>query len=138
VPNRFVAGHDVPVAWQPAGAASTTLDVKEHSVDLSVLLHDVTNNRHGGERARIAGPLDAQGTVQASLDLDQVPWNTPIPNVQPGVLGVIGFGVSATAAIQVPSIVEKFHSASAIEKEVNWSFDIKMSSIAGVVLYPAF
>lgn len=137
MPDRFIAGHSIPVAWQPVGAASTTLDVKEHSVDLSVLLHDVTNSRHVGVRARLAGPLDAQGTVQASLDLDQVPWNAPTPNILPGVSGVIAFGVTAAAGIQVPTVVEKLHNASAIEKEVNWSFDVKMNSIAGAVVYPA-
>ena len=133
--NNFVPGHFAPVAWQANGGTAFTLQIREHSVDLTVLLHDVTHTGTSGVRARIAGPLDCQGNVQATLDLDAPPWG-PVA-LLPGYRGICAFGVSPTRSLQLPVSVEKLRLQSSTEKEVNYSFDVKMNALAGVIVYPA-
>jgi hypothetical protein len=132
---NYQSGAFVPVAWQPTGGNLATLDIKEHTLDLSVLLVDVTSVSHQAVRARIAGPLDIAGTCQLALDLDAPPWANP-PLVIPGLRGIAGFGINPTKQMQVPVSIEKLHLASAIEKEVQWSVDMKGNRIAGLVVYP--
>ncbi len=136
--QNFVPGHFAPVVFANAAAAGgvgVQLDIKDHTVDLTVLLHDVTNTGTGGVRARIAGPLDAQGTVNADLDLDSPPYGAAA--IFPGVRGLCLFGFSLSRALQIPVRVEKLHFAAAVDKEVMYSFDVKMDANAGVVVYPA-
>jgi hypothetical protein len=133
----FQAGHLIPVSWQRQGGALAALNVKEHSLDLSVLLHDVTGVKALGVRARIAGPLDAQGRVVCDMDLDEAPFTDAV-GITPGVRGIAVFGVSATrGGIQVPLICEKLHQACGTDKELMWDADWKMNSLAGDVVYPA-
>lgn len=134
--NNYVPGHLTPVQWQATGGALATLSIKSHNLDISVLLHDVTSTRHAGVRARLAGPLDAAGTVNNALDLDVPPYLTP-PTILPGVGGVAAWGLSSTRAIQLPLICEKLGFTSAIEQEVQWNADWKMDARQGVVIYPA-
>lgn len=134
--NNFSPGHFAAVAWQADGAAAATvLQIKDHNVELSVLLHDVTHTGTNGVRARLAGPLDAQGTVNAGLDLDVPPYGAV--SLLPGVKGVCGFGLNATRLIQVPVSVEKLKFISAVDKDVMYGFDVKMNALAGVLVYPA-
>lgn len=134
--NDFRPGHYAPVIWQATGGTASVLQIRDHTVDLSVMLHDVTHTGTDGVRARIAGPLDAAGTVNASLDLDLPPFQGPI-SLQPGFQGICAFGFTPAKFLQVPTRVEKLHFASAVDKEVTYSFDVKMDAFAGVVVYPS-
>lgn len=133
--DNFQPGHLCPVRFKPDGGNDATLNVKSHNLDLTALLHDVTGTRHAGVRARIGGPADAQGTVQADFDLDEAPYHDP-PSIRPTVRGLMFFHISPTKAIQVPVIVERLHFESAVESQVKYSFDVKMNALAGALVYP--
>lgn len=132
---NYQPGHFAPVQWQRVGGQLALLNIKSHSIDLSVLLHDVTSTGSGGGRARIAGPLDAAGTVNLDLDMDQPPYADP-PLILSGVRGVAGFGFTLVRQLQVPMIVEKLHFAAEVDREVMWSTDMKFNQLAGVLIYP--
>lgn len=134
--NNFVPGHFAPIAWQASGAAaSTTLQIRDHNVELETLLHDVTHTGTSGVRARIAGPLDAQGSVNATLDLDAPPYGAV--SLFPGTKGICAFGFTTTRSLQLPVRVAKLKFMTAVDKEVAYGFDVKMDALAGVVVYPA-
>ena len=133
----FQPGWLVPVSWQSAGqAAAGQLNVKDHNLEISVLLHDVTGVKSQGFRARISGPQDMSGRVVCDLDLDEVPWQAPLL-VLPGFGGVFGYGISRNQAIQVPMICEKLHFAGGTDKEMMWDADWKANSLMGLMVYPA-
>lgn len=135
--GSFVPGHTVPVAWRAQGNnALFTLNIKEHSLELSVLLHDVTGVKSQGVRARIAGPTDVSGRVVLDLDMDEAPITAAV-GVQPGTRGVALWGLDATRGIQVPLIVEKLHFSGSTDKEMMWDSDMKCNSLAGSIVYPA-
>lgn len=135
--GNFQAGHLIPVFWEASGnAAAIALNIKEHSLDLSVMLHDVTGVKALGVRARLAGPFDAAGRVVCDVDLDEFPFNNNI-NVFPGRSGLALFGVSPTHSIQVPLICEKVHFAGGTDKELMWDADWKCNSLAGLFVFPA-
>lgn len=136
--GSFVAGHLVPVSWNYSLTAKppAELNVKETSLDLSVLLHDVTGVKANGVRARIAGPFDVAGRVVCDLDLDEVPWDDAV-NVFPGFKGIMKYGVSPHHRIELPLICEKLHTAGATDREVSWDADWKCNSLAGTVVFPA-
>ena len=135
--NNFVPGHFAPILWRAAGTpADVQLNIKDHNVELSVLLHDVTHTGTAGIRARIAGPLDAAGSVNASLDLDAPPYMTTI-SLFPGTQGLCLFSFTLTRALQIPVRVEKLKFQVAVDKEVMYGFDVKMDALAGVIVYPA-
>ena len=132
---NYQAGVFVPAQWQPQGGNTSVLNIYEHTLDLSILLIDVTSSGSGGTRARIGGPVDAAGTINTSFDLDQAPWS-PELSISPGIRGIASFGVSPTRFIQVPSRVEKLHLASARDREVQQSFDVKCDALTGLIVYP--
>lgn len=134
--GNFQAGHLVPVTWQATGLAVAALNIKEHSLDLTVMLHDVTGVKAAGARARIAGPFDAAGRVVCDVDLDEAPFATAV-GVFPGFKGIAVFGVSPTLGIQVPLICEKLHFAGSTDKEMMWDADFKGNSLAGLYVFPA-
>lgn len=133
---NFSPGHFAPVAWQRTGGVAGTLNIKQHDLKISVLLHDVTGTASLGVRGRLAGPTDVAGQVMCDLDLDVPPYIDP-PLMLPGISGVAAFGMSASRAIQVPVIIEQLHFASAIDQEVKWDTDMKANSRAGLIVYPA-
>jgi hypothetical protein len=136
---NFVGGHFSTAIWTPNGGAQAVLNIKDHTLDISVMLHDVTCAATAGVRARVVGPLDAAGTINADLDLDAEPWS-PAVNLFAGLRGIVGFGYTegATARIiQVPSSIEKLHHQGSMEKELTYSFDTKMNALAGLLVYPA-
>ena len=135
--DNFIAGHPVPFSWAPLNGETSLLNIKEHSLDISVMLHDVTGNRAGGVRARLAGPLDIQGRIVASMDLDAVPFQAP-PLLIPGCRGIAVWGVSTTRGIQTPLILEKYHQGTGTDKELAWDCDWKADSRSGLVVYPSF
>jgi hypothetical protein len=135
--GNFVAGHLVPIGWTASGnSASAALNVKEHSLDISVLLHDVTGVKANGVRARIAGPTDIAGRLVCDLDLDEAPFTATV-GVIAGYRGIATWGVSASASIQLPLICEKVHFAGSTDKELMWDADYKCNSLVGSVVYPA-
>ena len=134
--GRFVSGHLVPVSWTPTGGVGSFLNIKEHNLDISALLHDVTGWKAGGVRARIAGPIDIAGRVVCDMDLDEPPFLAP-PLLLPGVKGITVFGVSTTVGIQCPLILEKYHQTGGTDKELMWDADWKANSLAGYLVYPA-
>lgn len=119
-------------------AASVALGVKDQDLDLSSLLIDVTTTLSGGGRARLAALLDASATITAEYDADQSPY-LAIPNIVPGAGGLLVFAITAgaTRGIQVPMRIEKVHWSSGTEKGVMYSFDAKMDSRVGLIVYPA-
>lgn len=131
----FSPGHFAPVQWQRTGGVLSTLNIKQHDLKISVLLHDVTGTAALGVRMRLAGPTDVQGQVTCDFDLDLPPYLDP-PLILPGISGVAAFGLSSNRAIQVPLIVEQLHFASAIDSEVKWDTDMKCNSRAGFIVYP--
>ncbi|HEX5272706.1 MAG TPA: hypothetical protein VFW33_19550 [Gemmataceae bacterium] len=133
---NFSPGHFAPVAWQRTGGVLGVLNIKQHDLKISVLLHDVTSTGSLGVRARLAGPTDVAGQVTCDLDLDAPPYLDP-PLMLPGISGVAAFGMSIARSIQVPLIVEQLHFASAIDSEVKWDTDMKCNSRAGLIVYPA-
>lgn len=148
--GNFQPGHFVPVQWQRAGGVLATLNVKQHDLTLSVLLHDVTGVKANGIRARLAGPIDAEGRVNCDMDLDEPPYLDP-PLLQMGVSGVGAFGVGVGPIplsgftplapgfrfIQVPLIIEQLHFSSATDQEVKWDTSMKMNSRAGFLVFPS-
>lgn len=137
--NNFVPGHlSGGVVWSPTGlGVNPALNIKSHSLDISVMLHDVTHTASGGIRARLAGVTDLAGDVEADFDLDAPPYSTLI-DIFPGLSGIMLFGLSALKAIQVPVIVEKKRYQMTIDSEVKYSFSVKANSRAGFFVYPAF
>lgn len=148
--QNFLPSHFAPAGWglvsqtgYPASPLGTPviLNVKGHTLDLSVMLFDVTHTGTGGVRARIAGPLDAKGVVEADLDLDLTPWN-PSLQIKPGLRGIALFAYAILPGgvldmMQVPVIVEKLHTATQIDAEVKWNMDVSMDALAGLLIYPA-
>jgi len=132
---NFQRGDYVPVGWNPQGGAGVVLNIKSHSLDISVLLFDTTNTGSGGFRSRLAGVGDAAGTVNADYDLDLSPYRAAL--ITAGISGIANFYLSPTNFIQVPTIIEKVHYESAVESEVKYSFDVKGNSRAGLFVYPA-
>lgn len=45
--NSFIDGSTVMFDHTPTNGARVTLGIKSHNVDLTSLVHDVTNNKHG-------------------------------------------------------------------------------------------
>lgn len=133
--NNFSPGQFVPAAWAPRGANFFILQIKESTLDESCLLFDVTHSGTGGIRARIAGPIDYAGTVNADLDLDLTPY-APL-SLHAGNNGVIGFYFNATRFAQIPARIEKVHYQSATDSEVKYSFDAKADALSGLVVFPA-
>jgi hypothetical protein len=138
---EFVAGHLVPVGFQKTGGTLLTLNIKSHSLDLTCLLHDVTGYKALGVRARIAGPLDADGRIVLDLDLLE-PWyaqDGAVPRIVPSYSGIMAFGVNAagTKTIQIPMICERLHHAGEVDREIIWDATWKMNSLAGAIVYPA-
>lgn len=136
--HEFQAGHLVPVSWQATGGQVFSLNIKEHSLDISVLLHDVTGVKAAGLRARIAGPTDIQGRVVLDWDLEESPFSEP-GLILAGTMGVAVFGVDTAGrhGIQCPLICEKYHQGGATDRELMWDCDWKCSSLAGSLVYPA-
>lgn len=137
--NNFHGGENQPVQFAVTGGANALLNVTGHSLDIMRILFDVTNTSHGGDTARISGKRDASGTVNADFDADLPPYLNP-PNIIEGVLGIMLFFYSPLVLgrpIQVPVIVEKIHYQSAVDAKTIYSFDVKMSKIAGALVYPA-
>lgn len=135
----FQAGHNCPVRFQVSGQAVATLAVTAHSLDISVLLYNVTNTSHGGDTARIAGLRDAAGSIQADFDADLPPYLNP-PFIQEGVSGIFLFfysAVSLNRPIQVPMIIEKVHYSMQVGSQTKYSFDVKMNKLAGLLVYPS-
>lgn len=137
--NNFQRGDLSPVSWAPQNLGFTALlNVKESTVDVMVILFDVSHTGLGGDTGRIRGKRDASGTVHASIDLDAPPWgNTVVLNEgQPGIM--LQF-VGPTKAIQLPMCVERLHFQGAnMQKECDYSFDAKMNKLAGFLVYPTF
>ena len=136
---NFAGGHFATAGWTPAGGTQVILNVKDHTLDISVMLHDVTCAQTGGVRARVSGPLEAAGSVHADLDLDIEPW-MPAVNLFPGLRGIVGFGYTGgltARVIQIPTSVEKVNYQASMEKELMWGWDAKMNALAGLVVYPA-
>lgn len=133
--HRYSRGDYCPASVTPTGGATTVLNIKNHSFDLMATLFDVTGTGSGGGTARIGGKLDFNGTINAALDLDALPW-LAIPNILPLTRGITAFYVSPIAFIQVPTIVEKFHGQSAVDSEVQYSFDVKMDAHSGLLIFP--
>ncbi len=138
--GNFQAGCFVPVNWKAAGANPLpdyfNLNIKEHSLTLQHLLHDVTGVKANGVRARIAGPQDIEGRVVLDLDLDELPFSNSVQVVS-GRSGLMQFGVSPVYTIQVPVICEKVHFAGGTDKELMWDGDFKANSLAGAIVFPS-
>jgi hypothetical protein len=117
------------------GGGVVVLGIKGQSGDIEQLLFDVTNNKHGGGTARIAGKQDIKATLHASLDLDEQPWAAPF-NLATGISGVGLFGINPTKGFSIPFIVGKVHWEQAVDKEISWSIDVSYNVIAGVFTYP--
>lgn len=136
--GNFQPGHLVPVSWQVSAAgAPYELNVKETSLDMSVMLHDVTGVKAQGVRARLAGPLDVASRLLCDLDLDEAPWFNGV-GVVPGFRGILRYGVSVLGhRIQIPMQCEKLHFSGSTDKEMMWDADWKVNSLVGLVVFPA-
>lgn len=136
--GNFQAGHLIPVTWANTGGdGAFSLNIKEHNLEFSVLLHDVTGVKANGLRARLAGPADIAGRMVCDLDLDEAPWSAAV-GVRQGNSGLAVFGVNAAGAgFQVPLICEKLRFSGATDKELMWDADWKANSLAGALVYPA-
>lgn len=134
--GNFIAGHLVPVSWTATNGTTAALNIKEHSLDISVMLHDVTGVKALGVRARIAGPIDIAGRVVLDHDLDESPLSVAV-TVYAGFSGICVFGISPTQGIQCPVICEKVHYSGATDKELMWDADFKANSLAGLIVYPS-
>ena len=138
--GNYQSGHNTGVYFEVLGQGTvSSLCVSSHSLDISVLLFDVTGTCHGGNTARLAGKRDAAGTVNAFFDADSPPYLNP-PYIREGVSGVMLFYFSSLALgrpMQVPVIIEKVHYETAVAGETKYSFDVKMNSLAGTFAMPA-
>jgi hypothetical protein len=133
---NYQRGDFVPVQWQAAGGVLSVLNIKEHDLDLPVLLFDVTSTGSGGLRARLGGLADIAGNIKMDFDADAPPY-LPVPFIIGGVSGIALFGVSPVRAIQCPLIVEKLHFMSGVESEVKWDTSMKANSRVGALVFPA-
>lgn len=133
--QNFSPGQFCGANWIQTGAQAAFLEIRGHNLDVSVMLFDVSNTGNVGGRSRMAGLLDAAGTINTFLDLDQ-PLYAQGVNVQPGVRGLAEFGVSLTRQIQIPSIIEKLHFATTVDQALEASFDAKMDARSGVLVFP--
>lgn len=133
--NNFQSGHLIKFLVTPVGLAQTELGIKSHNLDHEVLLHDVTNTKHGGGTARIGGKEDCRGTVTAALDNDEQPWDGARV-IFPGAIGLMFFGIGTGIYVQIPYIVGKLHWESAIDAAVTWSFEVSMNVLAGSLVLP--
>ncbi len=139
---NFQRGDFVPASFQsvaPGGTPTTNgplviLNIKGHTLDLIAMLYDVTSSGSGGLKARLGGTLDAEGTINASLDLDLVPYGAPL--IVAANSGIAVFGVSPTKGIQVPVIIERVPFKSGVDSEVQYSIQCKMNQLAGFLVYP--
>lgn len=114
------------------------MTVKDQDLDLSALLFDVTSTLAGGLRARLGGPVDASATINAVYDADQSPY-LAVPNIVQGAGGLLVFFITAAEpkrGIQVPMRIEKVHYKSGVETAVLYSFDAKMDSRVGQLVFP--
>ncbi len=135
--QNFSRGDFCPVAWQLQGlATSTVLNIKSYTLDTLALQIDVSNTGLGGERGRLSGLGDNQGTVTASLDLDSPVYKLPIA-LQAGFRGFCGFFIDAVHFFTLPCNVEKLHYQQSVEKEIEYSFDVKGNAIVGLFVLPA-
>jgi hypothetical protein len=134
--QNWQRGDLVPFGFQATGGPSVLLNIKGHTLDLSVLLYDVTNTGTFGARARLTGTLDASGSIKLSFDLDN-PFYGPI-SMRPGQKGVASFGVNAaqTRFISFGVAIEKVGIATAIEQEVQQPVDVKLDINSGLLIYP--
>jgi hypothetical protein len=137
--NNYQPSHNCPVRFQVLGQGTVAqINVTSHDLDIEVLLYDVTNVTHGGDRARIAGLRDASATINADFDADYPPYLFP-PNIIEGTSGIFLFYYSALALgrpIQVPMIIGKIHYSMKIAEQTKWSFDVKLNKLAGLLVYP--
>lgn len=139
--QNYQRGDLTGVAWlsQVAGgfAPGIALTVKDQDLDLSALLLDVTTVLSGGGRARLASLQDASTTINAQYDADASPY-LAVPNIVPGAGGILLFAITVGALrnLQVPMRIEKVHWKSGVEGSVMYSFDAKMDSRLGVIVYP--
>lgn len=132
----FQRGDQLPVSFQALGQGNVAvLAITGYTLDVSVLLFDVTNTSTGGNTARLAGKRDASGTINYDFDANSPTYLTP-PNLVEGVSGVMLFFVKPNNPIQVPIIIEKMHLESSVTSELKGSCDVKMNALAGQFVYP--
>ncbi len=131
----FQPGHLVPVSWKSIGGVTAQINIKEHQLTLSVLLHDVTGVKSLGVRSRIAGPLDIEGRMVCDMDITEAPMSLAV-SIFAGLGGIAVFGISATLGIQVPLICERVNFQGGTDKELMWDANFKANSLAGHVVYP--
>lgn len=134
--NNFQRGDLVPASWTPTGGGTAVLQIKNHNIDISALLVDVTHTGLGGVTGRIGQKIDAAGSINADFDLDFPPYGNP-PLIVPATSGICVFGVSPAKGIQIPSIVERLRFQSAVETAVQYSFDVKCNRLAGALVFPS-
>ena len=135
--QNFVRGDFGFFQFQAQGGALTVLCVTGHSLDIEVMVFEVVNTCSGGLMARIAGRTDVKGTVNADLDIDEVPYGNP-PNVIPGTRGFAVFGlttINVPRSIQVPCLIIKTHYEVAMNTQVKYSFDVGLDSRLGALVY---
>lgn len=135
---NYQRGDLTGVAWIPQGlGVQTALPVRDQDLDLSSLLFDVTNRLSQGSRARLAGPQDAAATILAQHDADAPSYLAAGGLIQNGMGGMLLFFITPILFISVPMRIEKVHWKSGTETQVTYSFDAKMDSRVGTLVYPA-
>lgn len=133
--QNFSPGQFCGATWSPVGGAPGTLEIRGHTLDLSVMLFDVSNTGNPTGRARLAGLDDVAGTVNTFLDLD-LPLYSAIVVIVPASRGIASFGMSLVRGIQTPVIVEKLHFQVTTDTALEASFDVKMDCRVGLIVYP--
>lgn len=137
--NNWQRGDLVPIIVQPLGGAVTRLNIKKHSLNLSILLVDTTHTGTGGYTGRLGQKADAKGSITAGFDLDAPPY-AAAPSMIPGTSGIALFYVSVAALnkyIQVPIIVGELRFETGVEQEVVYGLDVAMNIHAGTFAFPA-
>ena len=132
---NFQAGDRVPAQWAPLGGVNATLNITQHTLDISALLIDCSNSGGGGLRQRIAGLQDVAGTLTAEHDLD-FPAYLAVPFIVQGARGLAAFFVSPLRGIIFGAVIEKVHYETAKETSVRYSFDVKLDGRSGPIIYP--
>jgi len=85
-------------------------------------LIEVTNTRHAGRTAHLAGRAMMKGQCTLSFDLDSKPY-LATPNIRFGTRGVFRMFTSrlGTSYIDVPASIASVSYRSAVESELQWT-----------------
>lgn len=132
----YQPGYDKAVTFKVDSGSDVVLNVTgwswEEQVNALLTTHTGTN----GKATRLAGVLDADGTVEANFDAAAIPSATS-PGIKAGAKGVIQYDVGTTTNWKAHVLITKVNYRSQVGGLVTYNFNVALDDDATNYTYPA-